>query len=354
VANDEAERMDVDASPAAAALHEVAPGVHAWVQPDGTWWINNAGAIAAVGDDGTHPGGTVIVDTCATFERTQRFLAAVAVATGSAPIAMAVNTHQHGDHAYGNSLLPRETVVIGHAAMRAGLLADTIIDACPPVWSPVPEWGPVSRRVPTIEVADRLIIYAGTRVVSLHHPGHAAHTTGDLVAWLPAERVLFSGDLIFHGLTPLVMMGSVSGARRSLEWLASFDAIVLVPGHGPLVDSAAIAGVLDAHDRYYRFVESVAADARRHGLSPLEAARQCDLGEFSAWADSERLVLNLHRAYADAEGSDVDLLAAIVDAMQYHGGPLPTRVCWAAPSQPQTNWAARAADGELGDQQRTT
>ncbi len=51
--------VDVDASPAAAALHEVAEGVFAWVQPDGTWWINNAGAITAVGDDGTHAGGTV-------------------------------------------------------------------------------------------------------------------------------------------------------------------------------------------------------------------------------------------------------------------------------------------------------
>ena len=48
------------------ALHEIVDGVFAWVQPDGTWWINNAGAITAVGDDGTHPGGTVVVDTCAT------------------------------------------------------------------------------------------------------------------------------------------------------------------------------------------------------------------------------------------------------------------------------------------------
>ena len=137
--------MDADASPAAAALDEIADGVFAWVQPDGTWWINNAGAVTAVGGDGTHHGGTVIVDTCATHERTRRFLDAVE-RQRAAPIAMAVNTHQHGDHTYGNSLLPRETVIIGHTAMRAGLLADTIIDGCPPVWTPVPDWGPVTRR----------------------------------------------------------------------------------------------------------------------------------------------------------------------------------------------------------------
>src|ERR671911_1305602 len=128
-----------DTSPSSAALHEVVDGVFAWVQPDGSWWINNSGAIAAIGDDGTHPGGTVIVDTCATYDRTRRFLDAVGAAIPAAPIAMAVNTHQHGDHTYGNCLLPRESVIVGHEAMRAGLLADFIIDGCPPVWTPVPD-----------------------------------------------------------------------------------------------------------------------------------------------------------------------------------------------------------------------
>jgi cyclase len=170
-------------------------------------------------------------------------------------------------------------------------------------------------------------IHAGDRPIELRHPGHPAHTTGDVVAWLPDARVLFTGDLIFNGLTPLVLMGSVSGARRSLEWLASFAPALVVPGHGPVVNAEAFPAVLDAHDRYYRFVEGVAADGRRDGLAPLDAARRCDLGEFADWADSERLVLNLHRAYADADVGEVDLIAAMIDAVTYHGGPLPTKVC---------------------------
>jgi cyclase len=320
--------VNVDTSPAAATLEEIVDGVFAWVQPDGSWWINNAGAVTAIGGDGTHDGGTVIVDTCATHERTRRFLDAVDSATGRARIAMAVNTHQHGDHTYGNCLLPRETVIIGHAAMRAGLLADTIIEGCPPVWTPVPDWGPVTRRVPSIAIDDHLTVYAGSRRIELHHPGHTAHTTGDVVAWLPDERVLFTGDLIFHGLTPLVFMGSVSGARRALEWLASFEPEVVVPGHGPVAgDATTIAAAFDAHDRYYRLVESSAADGRRDDLSVLEVARRCDLGEFAEWADSERLVLNLHRAYADAAGVEMDLFAAMIDAVEFNGGPMTTHVC---------------------------
>jgi len=320
--------------PAAGQLHEVVAGVHAWVQPDGSWWLNNAGAVAGVGDDGTHPAGTVVIDTCATFQRTRQFLDAVDTVTGGAPVTMAANTHQHGDHTYGNCVLPRQTVIIGQEAMRAGLLADPIIDGCPPVWSPVPDWGPVTRRVPAITVRDTMTVFNGTRRIELHHPGYAAHTTGDLVAWLPEERVLFTGDLIFHGLTPLVFMGSVGGARRSLEWIGSFAPDHLVPGHGPLVDRTSLAGTLDDHDRYYQLVERTAAEGRRDGLGPLEAARRCDLGPFAEWADSERLVLNLHRAYADAAGTELDLLAAMVDAMQFNGGPMTTHVCCAPSVSP--------------------
>ncbi|MGW0485607.1 MBL fold metallo-hydrolase [Nonomuraea sp. NPDC003214] len=301
------------------ALHEIGPGVYAWVQPDGTWWLNNAGAVA--GDD-----GLVVVDTCATERRTRRFLGALAEATGGAPVRVAVNTHQHGDHAYGNSVLPAETVIFGHEAMRAALLVDPIIDGCPPVWEPVPDWGNVTRRPPSVVFRDEVAVYTGARRVEFRHPGHAAHTPGDVVAWLPEERVLFSGDLLFHGLTPLVFMGSLEGALRSLDWLAAFGAERVVPGHGPLTDAAGLPGVLAAHERYYRFVLDVARAGRARGLTPLAAAREADLGEFAGWADAERLVLNLHRAYADAEGAEMDLLAALGDAVAYHGGPLPTSV----------------------------
>jgi cyclase len=58
------------------------------------------------------------------------------------------------------------------------------------------------------------------------------------------------------------------------------------------------------------------------GLGPLEIARQADLGEFASWPDNERLVLNLHRAYAEFGQTEMDILAAFTDAVAYHGGPL--------------------------------
>jgi cyclase len=288
-------------------------GVFAWVQPDGSWWINNAGVI--LGED-----GPVLIDTCATEARTRRFLAAVDSVAGGAPVRVAVNTHLHGDHTYGNCLLPSSAMIIGHQATRDGLLADFLLANTPPIWSPSPEWGALSIRPPTVVVHDRITVYAGKRPIELHHPGHPAHTQGDVVAWLPDDGVLFTGDLIFHDVTPLVFMGSVDGALRSLEWLASFGAAHVVPGHGALVDDFDV--VLDAHVRYYRFIQETARAGITDGVAPLDAARRTDLGEFADWPDRERVVLNLHRAYAELQETDMDLLAAFTDALAYNGGPL--------------------------------
>ena len=68
---------------------------------------------------------------------------------------------------------------------------------------------------------------------------------------------------------------------------------------------------------------SAAGQAPASASAPaLEAARQADLGEFTDLPDAERLVLNLHRAYADADDADINIAAALGDAIAYNGGPL--------------------------------
>jgi cyclase len=297
------------------ALVAVADGVHAWIQPDGSWWINNAGVV--VGED-----GRVLIDTCATRRRTERFLARVRELPGAEPIRLAVNTHLHGDHCYGNVLLPDSTVIVGHERTREGLLADFILAATPPIWSPTPDWGIDAIRAPTVVLRDELTLFAGAHRIDLRHPGHPAHTEGDVVAWLPEQRVLFAGDLLFHQVTPLVFMGSIEGALRSLDWLSTFDAATVVPGHGPVIDGGDLADVLATHERYYRFVAETARQGVAAGRTPLAAATGLDLGEFADLPDAERVVLNLHRAYAEAGGPAMDLLAAFTDAIAWNDGPL--------------------------------
>ncbi|GHF83497.1 cyclase [Amycolatopsis bartoniae] len=310
--------MNADHDVSGAELVRLTDRVWAWIQADGTWWVNNAGAVAG-------ERGLCIVDTCATATRTRAFLAAVGDNVGT-PIRWAFNTHAHGDHTYGNSLLPADTMLIGQRAMCDYLRTDPVIDGCPPLWEPVPNWGEVTRRVPEVEFTDDLTLDAGNLRVELRHPGYPAHTTGDGVAWIPDEGVLFTGDLLFNGLTPLVFMGSVDGALRSLEWLTGFGATQIVPGHGPVISGPDLDRVLADHEEYYRLIQALAAEGIQNGKEPLEVAVAADLGRFSGWADNERLVPNLHRAYADRGAGEVDVVTALADAVTWRGRPMRTVV----------------------------
>ena len=151
--------------------------------------------------------------------------------------------------------------------------------------------------------------------------GNAAHTTNDSIAWIPERKVLFSGDLLFNGGTPFLMQGSIAGAIRVLtEVVKPLGAETIVPGHGPVAGPPLIDEVLS----YLRFVQTTASEAKAAGLTPLEAARQTDLGEFADLKDSERLAGNLHRAYAELDGAEpgaqIDTMAAIQDMIAFNGG----------------------------------
>lgn len=300
-------------------FRQVAEGVYAWIQQDGTWWINNAGLV--VGDQ-----SAVLIDTCTTERRTRELLAEVAAVSEGKPLRYAVNTHHHGDHTFGNSLLPADTCLIGHHQMREGFLADHTLETFPPYWSPKPEFGDLHRRAPGLTVESDVSVHVGGRQVNLLHPGYVAHTGGDLVAWVPDVRVLFAGDLLFPGHTPMILAGAPTGAIRALDWIASFDAETIVPGHGEVIERARIGDVLAEHRRYYEFVMAAAAKGAEAGLTPLEVARTTDLGEFANLLDPERFVLNMHSAYAEHAGERANRAAAFKDVMTWLGSPLHTRV----------------------------
>ena len=163
-------------------------------------------------------------------------------------------------------------------------------------------------------------VYVDDLLVELHHVETAAHTTNDVVAWMPERKVLFSGDLVFNGGTPFVLMGSVQGSLTVLARLVEFDATVIVPGHG----ESGGAEMIDVVGEYLRFVQETAISGRAAGLDPLEAARHADLGPFASLTDPERLVGNLHRAYAECDGAmpgdPIDLMAALGDMVAFNGG----------------------------------
>ncbi len=303
--------LDEITEPGRPQVQEVADGVFAYIQPDGTWWINNTGFLVG-------PRAVVSIDACSTERRTRAYRQAIENVT-AAPVRTVVNTHHHGDHTFGNCLFPQATIV-GHELAREEAIAFGPPRELP-FWDHG-DWGDLTLDPPFLTFTDQVAVHAGDLRAELRYVGTPAHTTNDVIAWIPDHSVLFCGDLVFNGGTPFLLMGSVTGAIVVLEVVvARLGAGVVVPGHGPVFSGdEPIRATLS----YLRFVLDVAERGREAGVSPLDAARDIDLGPFADWPDAERIVGNLHRAYAEMSGTPhggpIDVFAALGDMVAYNGG----------------------------------
>ena len=296
-------------------VEELASGVFAYVQPDGSWMVNNTGFLVGTS------GRSLLVDSTSTEARTRAFLAEVSRRASRAPIAL-VNTHHHPDHTFGNYLVPETTPVVGHDLCReqvlvAGLEATRVITQ--------PDYGDLRLRPPDTTFATSMTLHLDDVPVELHHVG-PAHTGNDVIAWVPDRRVVFAGDVVFAGGQPFLLEGSVAGFPKALDRIRALAPDVLVPGHGPVCRGVEIARLLDDLDAYVDFVARTSIEGRAAGLSPLEAAEASRDNPFALWREPERLVGNLHRGYAELDGvpggTGLHIRDVWPDMVAFNGGPI--------------------------------
>jgi cyclase len=289
-------------------LVDLGRGLYAYLQPDGGWGWSNAGLIR----DGE---AALLVDTLFDEPLTADMLAVMRDATGLAPeaIGTVVNTHANGDHTHGNGLLPHAEIVASEASARemeafspavlAGLKAagaagqlGTAGRYFAEIFAPF-DFAGVNSRAPTQTFRGRLDLMVGDKVVQLLEVG-PAHTAGDVLVHVPADRTVFTGDILFIDGTPIMWEGPVDNWLAACDAILAMDAEHIVPGHGPLTDRAGVRAVRD----YLSFITEEARRRFDAGLSAEEAAFDIGLGRYDGWRDAERLAVNvdtLYRQFAD-------------------------------------------------------
>jgi cyclase len=291
-------------------LEEVSEGIYAYLQPDGSWWLNNTGFFVT-------ERGVLSIDATSTERRTRGFLEAIG-RVSDRPVTTLVNTHHHGDHTHGNSLF-RGATIVAHHRTREEVLATGLMGNVG-IWDDV-DWGDLEVAPPFLTYDEGVTLWADDLRCEVRYVGTPAHTTNDSIVWVPERSVLFCGDLLFNGGTPFLMMGSIAGAIEVLEKVVRpLGARTIVAGHGPVTGPELIDDTLG----YLRFVQDVARRGRDADLSPLDAARETDLGEYAGLTDSERIVGNLHRAYLELSGAErgapLDATAVLTEMVAYNGG----------------------------------
>lgn len=283
-------------------LHALGGGSYAYLQPDGSWGWSNAGLV-------TDAGESLLIDTLYDLWLTAEMLASMRRATPAAHrIGTLVNTHANGDHCYGNQLLAGATIIASAATaaemeelppdrmaliMRnAGALGTggAFLARCLGGF----DFEGIVHTPPTETFHGERTLRVGTKDVRLIEVG-PAHTKGDVLVHVPADRVVFTGDILFIEGTPIMWAGPVANWISACERIAAMDVETIVPGHGPLTDAA---GALRVRD-YLVYVRDEARKRFDAGLSVPEAARDIALTDFSAWGDAERIAVNVHTLYRE-------------------------------------------------------
>ncbi len=310
-------------------LHDIGPGCWAWTQRDGSWGWSNAGLVT----DGDR---SLLVDTLFDARLTATMLAAMRdVAPAARELDTVVNTHGNGDHCWGNQLVGgAEIIATDRAAAeireappaRAATLlkAARVASALGPLGAALGkvagalgasdlahvveardyvqaifgefDFGGVTLTPPTRTFAGELNLQVGDKAVDLIDVG-PAHTQGDLLVHVPADRVMFTGDILFIGGHPIVWEGPVSNWVRACDRILAADVDVIVPGHGPLADKAGVRRVRE----YLLYLEAEARARHVAGLSALDAARDIAWTDFSSWTEAERVVVNVYTVYRELD-----------------------------------------------------
>lgn len=277
----------------------VAEGVYAFVGELGGRTAANEGLNANLGLVVT-PAGTVLIDSGATHEGARQVHEAIRKVT-SQPVRWVINTGGQDHRWLGNGYFQAQGAeLIAHAAGEADMRnrGNDQLEALRSVLGPKAEG-----TVPTLPrrwlaKPDERLEFGGT-VLEVKHRG-GAHTPGDILVWLPQQRVLFSGDAVY--VDRLLGVIPVSRTRTWLETFAEIERLAparIVPGHGRVTDLATARA--DTRD-YLQALRAHMRQAVEAGTDMSAAIRSFDARPFMRLQNAAELMPgNASRTYLELE-----------------------------------------------------
>ena len=237
-------------------------------------FISNAGFVVT-------PAGVVVIDALGSPALARLLLEGLAKVT-SKPVTHVVLTHYHADHIYGlQEFRRRGAKILAHRGGLDYLNSETATNRLQASREELAPWiDAQTQLVAPDEWLDgpRDLVLGG--VTLQLRPVGPAHTPGDLVVFLPSEKVLFAGDIVFRGRVPFVGQADSRHWIAALDQLLTMEAQVVVPGHGGL-STQPRADLQLTRDYLAYLRESMGAAAR--DMEPFdEAYARTDWSRFEA------------------------------------------------------------------------
>ena len=227
-----------------AEMKKIGEGIYGYLQPF-VFYSSNAGLIAGEKE-------AVVVDSLTNKFMINGFLEQIKKITNT-PVRFLINTHPHGDHTYTNHFFTEATVICSAKCREETLNmpADQIDRAKKEV--PTMSFDGAQDTPQDLVFEKSLILYQGKREIRIVCLG-PGHSPSDTYVYLPEEKIVFCGDIVFSGTPPLSLAGSVFGHIDQLKTLADLDAEIYVAGHGPVVGKDYVK---DSRDFLVRQLEEI-------------------------------------------------------------------------------------------------
>lgn len=243
--------------------------------------------------------GAILVDTGFTDEIGAHLAKTIAKLTPK-PVTHIINTHHHGDHSFGNIAFPKAKVISSEMCRK--LLLESEAD-----WHALIE-NAVGRKFPNTKAVPASEVYAKNSRSQVTIDGvklefwvpEAAHTAGDMLIWLPEDKVLLGGDVLVNQITPNFRDATVKQWIATLAEAAKMPAKTIVPGHGPLMTTKDAAALHARMAKLYAGIEA----GYKAGLTDSDIRKKLDLTEWKKLHHfEEQMGGNINKAYLEVEAA---------------------------------------------------
>jgi cyclase len=238
-------------------IQEIGPDIYVKLDYEGA----NVGCILT-------EAGAIVVDTPLVPADGKAWAAEVAKITDK--VLYVFNTDHHRAHIVGNQYFDAPVVAHEVAWKEMSNYKDTFIERTKNIFKRQPEvvaqFDEVRIKKPEITFTGRLVMKKGGREIHFIHQG--GHTPATSAVWLPAERIMFTGDVVVVGEHPSLGQSNSKEWLEALTHLRKMSLAAMVPGHGPLCNVEATGPVSE----YIRTMRTKVRSQYRSGRSKSEAA----------------------------------------------------------------------------------
>lgn len=241
--------------------------------------------------------GVILIDTGFTDEIGRHLKKYIAAITDK-PVTHIINTHHHGDHVLGNSEFKGAEIISAEKCKelvrKTGYEWIQILESM--TGYSFPNTKPVLPQTVYKEETRTTTTLQGVELVLWVPKG--SHTPGDMMVYLPDDKILIAGDILVKTMTPSFRDAHIKDWISTLEEISNSDIDRIIPGHGPLMSLQEVKVMHDQMADLYAAVEA----GYEKGLMDSEIRKTMDLSAWEKMTNFEELMgMNINRTYLEVE-----------------------------------------------------